>query len=69
MKAALGDAKHDHVLCKCLGRASPGSQPKVPDPARDGPAADPAAGTNPGSAMALFVGTRLLSRPQYKTEP
>lgn len=55
MKAELGDANQDHVLCKCLGRASPKSLILH--------------GRNPVSVMELFVGTKLLSRLQYKTEP
>lgn len=55
MKAELGDANQDHVLCKRLGRASPKSLILH--------------GRNPVSVMELFVGTKLLSRLQYKTEP
>lgn len=68
MKAALGEANQDHVLCEDLGKASPGHQPKsLIVQRKDGPWAALAAGTHPVSVMELCVGTKLHNaRPSRK---
>lgn len=60
MKAALGEANQDHVLCEGLGKASPGHQPKsLIVQRKDGPWAA-LAGTHPVSVTELWFGTKLL---------
>jgi len=67
MKAAHGEANQDHVLCKCLGKASPGCQPEPPILPGRAPQQIPLLGQS--TVMELFLGTKLVSRPQDKIKP